>query len=110
MMQERERSGRRDRRDRRDRQERESDLIENVININRVAKVVKGGRRFSFTALAAVGDGQGKVGVGVEESFEVGHVFGDLAGRWGNVCGLVKCAVFRADPVLACAVLAGSEV
>ena len=51
--------------------EQESDLLDRVVYINRCAKVVKGGKRFHFSAVVVVGDGKGKVGFGIGKAHEV---------------------------------------
>ncbi|MBK9122184.1 MAG: 30S ribosomal protein S5 [Chloroflexi bacterium] len=104
----------RERRDRRDRDEEREELDERVVDITRVAKVIKGGRRFAFRTVVIVGDNKGRIGIGVGKSRAVpdsirkgsdrarrrmtkvslsgSTVPHEATGRWGGARVLVKPA------------------
>ena len=67
------------------------ELTEQIVNINRVAKVVKGGRRFSFSALVVVGDGNGHVGFGLGKAGEVPEAIRKSRGRREEKFDLCTC-------------------
>jgi len=78
----------------------DTEFEEKVVNVNRVAKVVKGGRRFKFTALVATGDKKGRVGIGHGKAAEVaeairkakGTISHEVIGRYGAASVLLKPA------------------
>lgn len=104
----------RERRERRDRDEEREELDERVVDITRVAKVIKGGRRFAFRTVVIVGDNKGRIGIGVGKSRAVpdsirkgsdrarrrltkvslsgSTVPHEVTGRWGGAQVLIKPA------------------
>lgn len=104
----------RERRERRDRDEEREELDERVVDITRVAKVIKGGRRFAFRTVVIVGDNKGRIGIGVGKSRAVpdsirkgsdrarrrltkvslsgSTIPHEVTGRWGGAQVLIKPA------------------